>query len=101
MNLLDISPLLSFILGLLLGIFILSRKSGLGSDKRIRYILGILVFLYAYTSFDYYLILKIGIDSMFTGGAYMLYHLTGPSILCFHFTIDQIGFPYKKDDLFL
>ena len=101
MNLLDISPLLSFILGGLLGVFILSRKSGLGSDKRIRYILGVLVFLYAYTSFDYYLILKIGIDSMFTGGAYMLYHLTGPLFYVFILLLTKSVYPIKKMIFFL
>lgn len=78
MNLLDVSPLLSSILGLFLGVFILSRKSGLGNDKRIRLVLSVLVFIYAYTSFDYYLSLNLDINSIYSGGSYLFYHLIGP-----------------------
>ncbi|MBQ4819325.1 helix-turn-helix domain-containing protein [Aquimarina sp. MMG016] len=101
MNLLDISPLLSSILGLFLGIFIISRTSGLGSDKRIRYVLSALVFLYAYTSFDYYLLLKLDINSVFSGGAYVLYHLIGPLFYYFILLFTKTEVNLKKGMLIL
>ncbi len=96
MNLLDISPLLSSILGLFLGIFVISRTSGLGRDKRIKYILAALVFLYAYTAFDYYLLLKVDINSILSGGSYLLYHLTGPLFYYFILLFTKTEFNLKK-----
>ncbi|TYA71950.1 helix-turn-helix domain-containing protein [Seonamhaeicola marinus] len=99
MSLLDISPLLSSILGLFLGIFIISRTSGLGKDKSIRYVLAALVFIYAYTSFDYYVLLKVDINSMLSGGAYLLYHLTGPLFYLFILLFTKTEFNLKKSML--
>lgn len=96
MNLLDVSPILSSILGLLLGIFILSRKSGLGNDKKIRLVLSALVFLYAYTSFDYYLSLKLDINSLYSGGSYLLYHVIGPLFYYFIALFTKTAVNLKK-----
>ncbi|MBW1299007.1 helix-turn-helix domain-containing protein [Aquimarina litoralis] len=96
MNLLDISPLLSSLLGLFLGIFIISRKSGLGYDKRIRYVLSVLVFLYTYTSFDYYLLITLDVNSIFSGGAYALYHLIGPLFYYFILLFTKTEISLKK-----
>lgn len=77
MNILNALPLISIIIGLLLGVFILFRKSGLGKDKKIRLVLSALVFLYTYTSFDYYLSININFNSIFSGSSYLFYHFIG------------------------
>ncbi|WP_299223731.1 helix-turn-helix domain-containing protein [uncultured Aquimarina sp.] len=75
MNILDVSPLFSTIIGLFLGVFILFRKSGLGKNKKIRVVLSSLVFLYTYTSFDYYL--EINGNNEYSGSSYLFYHVIG------------------------
>ncbi|MBQ0735423.1 helix-turn-helix domain-containing protein [Aquimarina celericrescens] len=77
MNILDASPLLSTIVGLLLGFFIFFGKSGLGRDKKIRLVLSALVFLYAYTTLDYYLTINIDSNSIYSGSSYLFYHIIG------------------------
>jgi AraC-like DNA-binding protein len=101
MDLLVVSPLLSSILGLFLGIFISTRQSGLGSDKRVRLVLSSLIFLYAYTSFDYYLALKLDANSPFSGGSYLLYHLIGPLFYSLIVLYTKTAINFKKWSLII
>ncbi|UII74779.1 helix-turn-helix domain-containing protein [Flagellimonas sp. HMM57] len=87
---------MSSILGVLIGAFVITRKSGLGNNRRIRFALSALVFLYAYTSFDYYLSLKIDINSIYSGGSYLLYHLVGPLFLYFILLFTKAPWNFKK-----
>ena len=77
MNLLDIAPLLSTILGLLLCVFIMFRKSGLGKNKKMRFVLSALVFLYTFIAFDYYLVLINHGNTDSFGMSDLFFHLTG------------------------
>jgi len=101
MELLDITPLLSSILGFLLSVFILSRTSGLGSDKKIRLVLAGIIFLYAYTAFDYYLSLKLDINSIFSGSSYLFYHLSGPLFYYFIALFTKTNIHLKRWLVFL
>lgn len=84
MNIFNITPLLSTILGFLLTIFILFRKAGLGQDKRNRYILGSLVYIYTLTCLDSFLELN-DFQSNYQGYSYLFYHL--PGYLFFYFIV--------------
>lgn len=83
MNVLDVFPLLSSVLGLLLALFVLFSKSGLGKNKRIRFVLSSLVFIYAITSLDYYLSINNRISIAFSGFSYLFYHFSG--LLLYYF----------------
>ncbi len=58
MHILDFVPLVSAIFGFLLGLFILSRKTGIGRNKRLRQILAIFIFGMSFIALDYYLFLN-------------------------------------------
>ncbi len=77
MNLLDIAPLLCLIIGLLLLVFILFRRSGLGKDKKIRFVLATIVFLYTFTAFDYYITINNKGSTSYFGISYLFTHLIG------------------------
>lgn len=77
MDLLDITPLLSFVIGLFLLVFVLFKKSGLGNDKRLRYVLAAIVFVYTFTAFDYYITIAHKGDTSYFGVSYMFIHLLG------------------------
>lgn len=77
MNLFDIAPLLSVIIGALLFIFILFRKTGLGKSKKIRYVLAAIVFLYTFTALDYYITIKYEGQTSYFGLSYLFIHLLG------------------------
>lgn len=77
MDVLNITPLLSLTIGVFLFVFVLFRKSGLGKDKRLRYILASLVFYFTLVSFDYYTTINSNGDNWYFGISYMFYHLVG------------------------
>jgi len=77
MGFLDITPILSVFSGILLFGFILLRRSGLGKNKRIKYVLCSLIFLYTFVSFDYFLIINNQGDTPYFGISYMFFHLAG------------------------
>ena len=85
MNILDIAPLLSVILGVFLCLFIFFSKSGLGKDKVLRYILACLVFLYTFMALDYFLVLNTDGDTTYYGISDLFNHLTG--FLFYYFII--------------
>lgn len=76
MSIIDISPLLSSILGLLLAIFILFKRSGIGKNLKLRFALVALVLIITYICYDYYLYLNKGIDDLFWGSV-LFTHLIG------------------------
>jgi AraC-like DNA-binding protein len=82
MDILNITPLLSTVLGFLLTFFILFRKAGLGQDKNNRFILSGLVYIYTLTCLDSYLEIN-GVDTRFQGYSYLLFHFTGYLFLYF------------------
>jgi len=77
MNVLDITPLLSQIIGLFLFVFILFKKSGLGKNKKIRFILATIVLLYTFTAFDYYITINNKGNTSYFGISYLFIHLLG------------------------
>jgi AraC-like DNA-binding protein len=77
MNVLTVFPILSVIFGLVLIIFILLNKFGLGKDKKIRYVLASLLFIYVLTALDYYLSITNQIAATYSGFTYFFYHFTG------------------------
>ncbi len=77
MNFLSVFPLLSTIFGLVLIGFVLFSKSGLGKNKKIRYVLSSLLFIYVITSLDYYLTINNQISAAYSGITYFFYHFTG------------------------
>jgi len=77
MNLLEVAPLLSLLLGVFLLVFILFKKTGLGKEKRIRYVLATIVLLYTFTSLDYYVTIKNQGNTSYFGVSYMFLHLLG------------------------
>ena len=85
MNLLDIAPILSPILGVFLCLFIWFSKSGLGKDKVLRLILLTLVFLYTFIAFDYYLVISTEGTTSYFGISDTFTHLTG--FLFYYFII--------------
>ncbi|TXE20323.1 AraC family transcriptional regulator [Psychroserpens burtonensis] len=77
MNVLSVFPVLSVIFGLVLMIFILFNKFGLGNNKRIRYVLSFLLFIYVITALDYHLSITNQIPVTYSGVTYFFYHFTG------------------------
>jgi len=77
MEILSVFPLLSSVFGLVLIGFVLLNKSGLGKNKKIRYVLSSLLFIYVITSIDYYLTITGQISSTYSGTTYLFYHFTG------------------------
>jgi len=85
MNILDATPLLSLIIGVFLLAFILFRKSGLGNDKKIRYVLAAIVLLYTFTAFDYYITINHKGNTAYFGTSYLFIHLLG--FLLYYFVV--------------
>ncbi|WP_064966947.1 helix-turn-helix domain-containing protein [Tenacibaculum ovolyticum] len=85
MNVLDITPLLSQIIGFLLLIFILLKKSGLGKNKKIRIVLAMIVLIYTFTAFDYYIIINNKGNTSYFGISYLFTHLLG--FLLYYFVV--------------
>ena len=77
MNVLSVFPVLSVIFGLVLIVFILFNKFGLGTNKKIRYVLSSLLFIYVITALDYYLSITNQISTTYSGVTYFFYHFTG------------------------
>jgi len=77
MNILSVFPVLSVIFGLVLIVFILFNKFGLGNNKKIRYVLSSLLFIYIITALDYHLSITKQIPSTYSGVTYFFYHFTG------------------------
>lgn len=77
MDVLSVFPVLSVIFGLVLIVFILFNKFGLGNDKKIRYVLSSLVFIYVITALDYHLSINNQIPATYSGVTYFFYHFTG------------------------
>jgi AraC-like DNA-binding protein len=77
MNVLNFSPVLSIVFGTVLIIFVLLNKYGLGKNKKIRYALASLLFIYVITSLDYYLSITNQISDTFSGTTYIFYHFIG------------------------
>ncbi|WP_034058383.1 helix-turn-helix domain-containing protein [Lacinutrix jangbogonensis] len=77
MNVLSVFPVLSVIFGLVLIVFILFNKFGLGNDKKIRYVLSSLLFIYIITALDYHLSITNQIPVTYSGVTYFFYHFTG------------------------
>ncbi|MDY8136445.1 helix-turn-helix domain-containing protein [Aquimarina sp. 2201CG5-10] len=85
MDILDVAPLLSITLGVFLLLFILFRRSGLGKDKKIKFILAAIVFVYTFISFDYYITINHKGDTSYFGISYLFIHLIG--FLFYYFVI--------------
>jgi AraC-like DNA-binding protein len=77
MNVLSVFPVLSVIFGMVLIVFILFNKFGLGNNKKIRYVLSSLIFIYVITALDYHLSITNQIPATFSGVSYFFYHFTG------------------------
>ena len=77
MNVLSVFPVLSVIFGLVLMIFILFNKFGLGNNKKIRYVLASLLFIYVITALDYHLSITNQIGATYSGVTYFFYHFIG------------------------
>jgi AraC-like DNA-binding protein len=77
MSVLSVFPVLSVIFGLVLIVFIFFNKFGLGNNKKIRYVLSALLFIYVITALDYHLSITNQISATYSGVTYFLYHFTG------------------------
>ena len=77
MNVLSVFPVLSVIFGMVLIVFILFNKFGLGNNKKIRYVLSALLFIYVITALDYHLSITNQIPATFSGVTYFIYHFIG------------------------
>jgi AraC-like DNA-binding protein len=77
MNVLSVFPVLSVIFGLVLMVFILFNKFGLGNSKKIRYVLSALLFIYVITALDYHLSITNQIPATYSGVTYFIYHFIG------------------------
>jgi AraC-like DNA-binding protein len=77
MNVLNVFPVLSVIFGLVLIVFILFNRFGLGKNKKIRVVLASLLFIYVVTALDYYLSITNTIPATYSGVTYFLYHFIG------------------------
>ena len=77
MNVLSVFPVLSVIFGLVLMVFILFNKFSLGNNKKIRYVLSFLLFIYVITALDYHLSITNQIPAIYSGITYFFYHFTG------------------------
>ncbi|NER14878.1 helix-turn-helix domain-containing protein [Leptobacterium flavescens] len=96
MNILNITPLLSLTVGVFLLAFILFRKSGLGKDKRLRYILAALVSYFTLVSFDYYTTISEDGNNWYFGISYMFYHLVGFLFYYFIALLIKLNIRFKK-----
>ena len=96
MDALNITPLLSFVLGIFLFVFVLFRKSGLGRDKRLRFVLAALVFYFAFVSFDYYTTLSEHGSNWYFGISYMFHHLIGFLFYYFITLLIKLPMAFKK-----
>ncbi len=85
MKLLSLTPLLATLIGTILFVFVLFRKSGLGKNKRIRQVLAGLIFIQTFTAFDHYLTISTDGTSGFYGLSYLFIHLTG--FLLYYFVV--------------
>ena len=85
MKLLDLMPLLATLIGTVLLVFVLFRKSGLGKNKLIRYVLASLIFIHTFTAFDHYLTISTDGTSGFYGMSYLFVHLIG--FLFYYFVV--------------
>jgi AraC-like DNA-binding protein len=85
MSILNVFPVLSVIFGLVLIVFILFNKFGLGQNRKIRYALASLLLIYVLTALDYYLSITNQIPATYSGFTYFFYHLTG--LLFYYFII--------------
>ena len=85
MNFLSVFPVLSTVFGLVLIVFILFNKYGLGKNKKIRYLLASLLFIYVLSSLDYYLSITKQISATYSGTTYLLQHLIG--LIFYYFII--------------
>lgn len=77
MNVLDFIPILGTAFGAMLFIFILFRTSGLGKDRRLRYVIASIVLLYTWTSLDILLVLETKGYFDYVGLSYLFFHWTG------------------------
>jgi AraC-like DNA-binding protein len=77
MEVLNVFPVLSVVFGLVLIVFILFNKLGLGKNKEIRYVLASLLFIYVITALDYHLSITDQIPATYSGVTYFFYHFTG------------------------
>jgi AraC-like DNA-binding protein len=77
MEVLNVFPVLSVIFGVVLIVFILFHKFGLGKNKEIRYVLASLLFIYVITALDYHLSITDQIPAAYSGVTYFFYHLIG------------------------
>ncbi len=96
MDILNITPLMSLAVGVLLLVFILFRKSGLGSEKRLRHILATLVFYFVFVSFDYYTALSESGSNWYFGISYMFHHLIGLLFYYFIALLLKLPVAFKK-----
>ncbi|TMU55139.1 helix-turn-helix domain-containing protein [Flagellimonas algicola] len=96
MDALNIAPLLSLTVGVFLFVFILFRKSGLGRDKRLRYVLAALVFYFAFVSFDYYTTLSEHGSNWYFGISYIFHHLVGFLFYYFIALLIKLPVAFKK-----
>ena len=94
MQILNFVPLASAVFGILLGFFILLKKSGLGKNRRLRLVLALLVFLLSFTAIDYYLFLNDYYD--FTGFSALYDHLIGFLFYYFIALFTGTQIPIKK-----
>ncbi|WP_422082383.1 helix-turn-helix domain-containing protein [Ulvibacterium sp.] len=96
MDALNITPLLSLTVGVFLFAFIVFRKSGLGRNKKLRYVLATLVFYFVFVSFDYYVTLSESGNNWYFGISYMFYHLVGFLFYYFIALLIKLPVAFKK-----
>ncbi|MFT5889914.1 MAG: AraC-like DNA-binding protein [Dokdonia sp.] len=96
MNVLSVFPILSTVFGLVLIVFVLFNKYGLGKNKKIRYVLSSLLFIYVITSLDYYLTINNQISATYSGITYFFYHFTGLLFYYFIALYTKTGINLKK-----
>ena len=85
MEFLDIAPLFSFVIGVLLILFILFKKSGLGKDRKMRYVLVAIISFYTFSALDSYLIIDSNGLTPYYGMSEMVNHL--PGFLLYYFVL--------------
>lgn len=94
MHVLDFVPLFSAVFGILLGLFILVKRTGLGKNKRLRLVLALLIFLMSFTAIDYYLFLNGHYD--YSGFSALYDHLIGFLFYYFITLFTGTEIPVKK-----
>ncbi|MEM9142285.1 MAG: helix-turn-helix domain-containing protein [Bacteroidota bacterium] len=99
MNLLDIMPLLAVFMGTALLVFVLTRRMGLGKDKKVRWVLAGLIFIYTFMALDYYIAITTHGNSSYFGLSYLLNHFIG--FLFFVFIVLFTGTPFNPTKWFL